>query len=105
MQVERPALLVFDYETYNGDMHCVYVIKNLKFFSIYIGYTSNLKRRLIDHNSNQSKFTKSKGKWELVYCEIYRSKKDAVERERKLKQHGSSFGHLKKRILNSLNED
>ena len=86
-------------------MYCVYVIKNLKFFSIYIGYTTDLKRRLVEHNSNGSPYTRNKGKWELVYCEAFKSRKDAQNREKMLKQHGSSFGHLKKRILNSLNED
>ena len=85
-------------------MYYVYVIRNLKSFSIYYGYTNDLKRRLAEHNSNNSAFTKDKGKWELIYYEAYKSKVDAQTREKMLKQHGSTFGHLKKRILNSLDK-
>ncbi|PIR95568.1 excinuclease ABC subunit C [Candidatus Falkowbacteria bacterium CG10_big_fil_rev_8_21_14_0_10_37_18] len=85
-------------------MYYVYVIRNLKSFSIYYGYTDDLKRRLSEHNSDGSTFTSNKGKWELIYYESYKSKKDAQTREKMLKHHGSSFGHLKKRILNSLDE-
>jgi len=80
------------------------VIQNLKSFSIYYGFTSDLKRRLNEHNSDGSPFTKNKGKWQLVYYEAYKSKKDAQDREKMLKRHGSTFGHLKKRILNSIDK-
>ena len=82
----------------------VYVLKNLKSSLLYVGITSDLKRRVVEHNSDKSTYTKNKGKWMPVYFEGYRSKKDAICRERMLKRHGSSYGHLKRRILNSLNE-
>jgi len=85
-------------------MYSIYVLKNSKSNQIYIGFTNDLKRRFLEHNNNESGFTKNKGQWKLVYCEIFCSKKDALNREKKLKQHGSLFGHLRKRISNSLNE-
>jgi len=43
--------------------------------------------------------------WKLVYYEVYSSEKDDRIRERQLKHHGSSIGHLRKRIINSIKED
>lgn len=91
------------YLSYNVIMWIVYLIKHNYTKQIYIGFTSNLKLRLSAHNSGQNKSTKRLlGKWILIYAEIYRSKKDAQERERKLKQYGQSKQRLLKRISESL---
>ncbi|KKW02929.1 MAG: hypothetical protein UY37_C0009G0003 [Candidatus Beckwithbacteria bacterium GW2011_GWC2_49_11] len=39
-------------------MYYVYVIKSYKNERHYIGHTNNLKRRIHEHNSGQSKYTK-----------------------------------------------
>ncbi|MGD0977161.1 MAG: GIY-YIG nuclease family protein [Minisyncoccia bacterium] len=83
-------------------MFCVYLIKSLKDGSIYIGYTPNLKRRLAEHNSNQSVYTKNKGPYEPIYCEFYKSKQDAINREQNLKRFAQAYSQLKKRITFSL---
>ncbi len=54
--------------------------------SFYIGYTTNLKKRLKDHNNRQGSFyLKSKLPAKLVYYEIYNAKEEAIKRERQLK--------------------
>ena len=84
-------------------MHYIYVIQHTKTRQIYIGQTNDLTRRLREHNIGRQKATTRKeGKWILIYCEVYRSKKDADRREKKLKQHGSNIRWLKKRIKDSL---
>lgn len=83
-------------------MYAVYIIQNEQSKEIYIGYTNNLKRRLFEHNSNKSFSTKNKGKWILIYCEIYRSQDDAKQREDRLKYYGRALGQLKRRISKSL---
>ena len=84
-------------------MYSVYLIKNEATKEIYIGSTSNLKQRLSTHNSGGKKFTtRTQGKWSYVYVEVYRSKADAQERERKLKSHGTVKYALLKRIQQSL---
>ncbi len=83
-------------------MFCVYVIKSKKDSSIYIGYTDNLKRRLTEHNKNQSNYTKGKGPYDLVYFEGYKSMKDAKYRETQLKKFSQAYTQLKRRIINSL---
>jgi putative endonuclease len=83
-------------------MFCVYVIKSQKNKSLYIGFTNNLRRRLAEHNKNQSDYTKNKGPYEVIYCEFYKSEKDAKVREENLKRFAQAYTELKKRIKNSL---
>jgi putative endonuclease len=66
-------------------MYIVYIIKSLYDHSYYIGYTSNLDRRLEDHNSGRSRYTKKKVPWVLAYIEKYSTKTEAIKRERFLK--------------------
>lgn len=63
----------------------VYVLYNQIKNYIYIGYTSNLKQRIQDHNSGFSKTTKKYLPMELIHYEAYRNKKDAKRRELYLK--------------------
>lgn len=83
-------------------MYYVYLLRSNKSGELYIGYTNNLKKRLIKHNTNKNFSTKNKGHWVVVYCEMYKSKKDAQTRERRLKYYGQALNELKKRIENSL---
>jgi len=82
-------------------MYCVYVLKSEKDGKLYIGITSDLKRRLAEHNAGANQSTKHRGQFQLIYCEVYRSKKDALTRERKLKQFKNAYAELRKRIQNS----
>jgi putative endonuclease len=83
-------------------VYCVYLIKSKSNNKIYIGFTSNLKKRLTQHNENKGGFTKGKGPWNIVYCEFYKSKEDAETREKRLKYFGQALGQLKRRLKNSL---
>ena len=83
-------------------MYYVYFIKSKKNSETYIGSTSDLRRRLAEHNKGMEISTKRYKPWQLVYYEAYRSEKDAREREMRLKQHGNVIKELKKRIQRSL---
>jgi len=83
-------------------MFYVYVIKSKKDGNLYIGYSNDLRRRLIEHNSGESASTKDRAPFELIYYESYKSKKDAIIRELKLKKFKNSYFQLKRRISNSL---
>ena len=51
-----------------------------------MGYTSDINKRIILHNSGKgAKFTKGK-KWKLIYHKYYSSKKKAMQEEYKLKK-------------------
>ena len=83
-------------------MYYVYLLKNQKSNWIYIGCTFNLKRRLEEHKSGKSYSTSKYLPINLIYYEAYISKSDAYERERHLKQYGSSLQKLKARLRETL---
>lgn len=80
-------------------MYYVYVIKNPKQF--YTGSTTDLRRRLREHQDNRVFSTKNRGPWRLVYYEACLSEKDARVREKYLK---TAWGkrYLKGRLKYSL---
>ena len=56
-----------------------------KFIS-YVGYTNNLKKRLILHNTSKgAKFTKGK-KWKIIYIKKFLTKSEAMRNEYILKK-------------------
>ena len=73
-------------------MHYVYLLKNHKLGTTYIGYTNDLRRRIKEHIAKIP---------ELVYYEAFKSEKDARKRERMLKQ-GQTVRRLKERLFESL---
>jgi putative endonuclease len=83
-------------------MWIIYVIQNSGTKELYFGFTSNLKRRLEEHNFGRNISTKrSTRKWIVIYAEAYCSKRDAMIRENRLKRHGSGKHELLKRLFNS----
>jgi putative endonuclease len=80
----------------------VYVLK-LNNGQLYVGLTSDLKRRYNEHSKGKVKATRRRRPLELIYCEAYRVKKDAEKRERYLK---STKGKrtLKLQLHNYLNQ-
>jgi putative endonuclease len=83
-------------------MYYVYLLKSTKNSTTYIGYTNNLKKRLLLHNSGKVLSTTKSKPLVLVYYEAYFDKSDATEREKMLKQDGRSKTWLKKRVKRSL---
>jgi putative endonuclease len=81
-------------------MYYVYVICDSKGKS-YIGYTDDLEKRLESHNKGLNKSTNNR-EWELVYYEAYKSKQDAMQREKRLKRSGQARRWLKDRIKTSI---
>ncbi len=79
-------------------MFYIYLLKSPKTEQIYVGFTTDLKRRFLEHQ----KLQRHKG-WKLIYYEAYLNREDAMERERKLKSYGSSLQKLKLQIQRSLN--
>jgi putative endonuclease len=82
-------------------MHYVYLLKD-RFGKLYIGYTSNLKKRLQEHARGKSKYLSLRRPVKLIYYEAYLSEIDARERERKLKKFKNIYSGLKSRLKNSL---
>ena len=65
----------------------------------YIGYTSDLRQRLKEHQAGESRYTASKRRdWKLIYYEAYPLERLARKREQVLKKNGSMRKHLYKRL-------
>ena len=69
-------------------VYYVYLIKTLDGYpnKSYVGYTNNLKKRLIKHNSNLGAKSTKGYKWEIVYKKKFNSKSKALSFEYKLKK-------------------
>jgi putative endonuclease len=66
-------------------MFYTYILQSLKDKSFYIGYTSDLEKRLEHHNKGHSLATKHKRPYKLIYYEAFVDKNDAKDREVYLK--------------------
>ena len=72
----------------------VYVLQNSENNRIYIGQTDNLNKRLDRHNvitpnKNTSYTSKNigHGTWEIKYKEVFKTRKEAIIREKELKSY------------------
>lgn len=71
-------------------MYFVYVIYNAKHGKIYIGQTANLDERIRSHNEkefNRSYTSRFDGNWTIIYKEEYKSRPEALTREKQLKSY------------------
>ncbi len=82
-------------------MYYVYVLQSRKDGNIYIGSTSNLKKRFEVHNAGGVESTKLRRPLVLIFYEAFRSKTDALVDEKFFK---SGYGRevLRGKIKNSL---
>ena len=77
----------------------VYLLYSEKANKFYLGWTTDLKRRLDEHHMGQTMSTKGKGPWSILYHETYFDTKRAKARERSLKRSPNMMNHFKKRAL------
>jgi putative endonuclease len=63
----------------------VYVLRSFSFKRNYVGFTKNIVKRLKQHNSGRTKSTKSYLPWEILFFEEYKTKEEALNREKFLK--------------------
>src|SRR5438093_8496418 len=66
-------------------MFYVYLLHSVRDDGFYIGFSTDLKRRLSQHTRGASFATKSRGPWKLIYYEAYTEREDAEGREKFLK--------------------
>ena len=81
--------------------HYVYVLRSSKDGNFYVGYSSDLKRRINQHESGKVPSTADRRPLELVYYEACRTQADATKREKYLK---TAWGkrYIKGRLANYL---
>ena len=66
-------------------MFHVYILQSEKNKKYYIGSTSNLENRIKRHFEGRSKYTRKYLPYKLIYTEVYETKREALSRERYLK--------------------
>lgn len=79
-------------------IYFVYVLQNVE-GRLYIGFTTDLERRVQQHQNNEGGWTRTRGPWQLVYCETFADRIEAMHRERNLKR-GKTNKELRARISN-----
>ncbi|MEP7254870.1 MAG: GIY-YIG nuclease family protein [Ferruginibacter sp.] len=72
-------------------MYYVYILESSVDSDFYKGSTKDYLKRLIEHNSGQSKFTKTKIPWKLVFVQGFNTKKDALVEEKRLKKCNKEY--------------
>ena len=83
-------------------MYYVYLIiaKSKNNYISYVGYTNNVKKRLIKHNTSKgAKFTRGKY-WEIIYKKKYETKSKALKEEYKLKKNIKKRKEIKIKFIN-----
>lgn len=81
------------------DIYFVYALKSDVDGRIYVGFSSDVDKRLIEHNSGKTKSTKGYRPWVIIYTEKVISRKAAREKE---KYYKSGIG---KEFLKSLHSN
>jgi len=79
-------------------MYYTYILKSSKSKTFYTGWTTDLKKRVQEHNSGLSQATKPYIPWKLVFYASFETEKLAKDFELYLKSgSGRSFAY--KRLL------
>ena len=80
----------------------VYILQSDTTETLYIGQTSDLKKRISRHNSEEKGSTRythgQKGPWRLIFSEEFPTRADAMKKERFLKS-GQGREWIKANIL------
>lgn len=77
-------------------MYYVYILKSFQTDQIYIGYTRNLKTRLVAHNTGTSFHTAKYKPWKLQVFLGFKDKLNATAFEKYLKSHSGRAFALKR---------
>lgn len=62
-----------------------YILQSQNHKDLYVGYTTDLRKRLQEHNQGLNRATKPFRPWKLIYYEACLNEKDAKRREHYLK--------------------
>jgi putative endonuclease len=65
--------------------YAVYVLFSEKDYQLYVGYTSDIFKRIDNHNNGGTPSTKYRRPLKLIFVEYYLFKEDAIYREKYFK--------------------
>tara|TARA_A100000164_G_scaffold365205_1_gene384503 strand:- start:1875 stop:2144 length:270 start_codon:yes stop_codon:yes gene_type:complete len=70
----------------------------------YVGYTSDIEKRINAHNSSKgAKFTKGR-KWTLVFKKRFKTKSEAMKAEIKIKKDRIFRNQIKNKFIKNVNK-
>lgn len=80
-------------------MYYIYVLKSEIDQNLYVGYSSDMNNRIVQHNAGLVPSTKNRRPLQLIYYEACLNQQDATHREKYLK---TSWGkrYIKARLKN-----
>jgi putative endonuclease len=80
----------------------VYVLRSQQRGQLYLGWTTDLQRRLCEHHEGQSDATGNTRPHEWIDEEAYAHRAEAVAREQSLKKHAKVWKQVKRRLAKRL---
>ena len=63
-------------------MYYVYILKSENHWRFYVGMTSNIEKRVKEHNNGYTKSTKGYRPWKLFFYEEFETRIEARKREK-----------------------
>ena len=91
------------YKNTNTGQCYIYILRSIKDKKLYVGYTTNLEKRLKKHKYGEVTSTKKRRPFELVYKELCISRYEGRKREKFLK---SLYGYREKyRLIKQYNQN
>ena len=72
-------------------MYFVYILESFVDGDFYKGSCSDYRKRLGEHNSGESKFTRSKMPWKLVFARAFETKAEALIEEKRIKRCNKKY--------------
>ncbi len=79
-------------------MFYVYILQSQKDNSYYTGVTTDLQKRLREHNNGSVRYSATKTPYTIVWYCAFRNKNKAIDFEKYLKS-GSGFAFARKRFV------
>jgi putative endonuclease len=66
-------------------MYTFYVIQSIPTGKLYKGHTADIDLRLKHHNQGKTRSTKSGRPWKVIHIEEFKTRQEAIEREKESK--------------------
>jgi len=69
-------------------MFYTYILFSNVLNKFYSGHTSDIQKRILEHNSGKSKYTRQSKDWNIIWFSKLDTKSEAMKLENKIKNRG-----------------
>ncbi len=70
-------------------MFYTYILRSVRTHRFYSGQCNNFENRLREHNTGESKATRSGIPWEIIFVKEFPKRAEAMQEEKKIKSRGT----------------